>query len=198
MNRSPGLAGVLSVLFPGLGHLYAGARSSALALAAVFLAGIQSVDYSGRELLVLPLLGIWLFGILDAIRVTEEAVRARAEGRQPDLGMDRRWAVGLVLVGAAATLTLIPGLGWAVRLWPLALVWIGVQLLRGKPVLPGFLNPSPDGGGGGGPSGQPAAAGDPVPPVPPAPPAAAADKTPAAPTEAGDAPLAPNGNDERK
>ena len=100
---------MLSVLFPGLGHLYAGARSRALALAAVFLAGIQSVDYSGRELLVLPLLGIWLFGILDAIRVTEEAVRARAEGRQPDLGMDRRWAVGLVLVGAAATLTLIPG-----------------------------------------------------------------------------------------
>lgn len=142
MNRSPGLAGVLSVLFPGLGHLYGGATTRAVALAAVFFALIQSMSYAGHGLLVLPLLGIWLFGILDAIRVTEETVRARAEGRTAEVGLDRRWAIGLVLVGAVATLTIIPGLGWAVRLWPLALLWIGYQLLRGRPVLPDFLNPA--------------------------------------------------------
>ena len=96
-------------------------------------------------------------------------MRARAEGRQPDLGMDRRWAVGLVLVGAAATLTLIPGLGWAVRLWPLALVWIGVQLLRGKPVLPGFLNPSPTAAEAAAPRGSLPSPGIPFPPLPPQP-----------------------------
>ncbi len=139
MNRSPAIAGVLSVLFPGLGHLYAGAVSRGFALAAIFFATLQTVIHTGFAAGGLAVLGIWLFGILDAVRVAEETAQARAEGRRPDISLDRSWALGLVLVGAVAILAVIPGIGWTARLWPLLLLWIGVQHLRGRPVIPGFL-----------------------------------------------------------
>ena len=142
MNRSPALAGVLSVLFPGLGHFYAAAPGRALALAAAFVALFQAANRTDAGLFVLGLLVVWLFGIVDAVRVTEETIRARAQGRAKRVGLDRRWAVGLVIVGVFATLPLIPGVSWAVRLWPIVLVWIGIQLLRGRPIVPGLPDPA--------------------------------------------------------
>ena len=166
MNRSPGLAGVLSVLFPGLGHLYAGATARGLALAAGFIAMVQGELVAGG-------LAVWVFGIVNAIRTTEELVRASGEGRPAALSLDRNWAAGLVVAGVIATLALVPGLEWAVRLWPLALVWVGLQLFRGRPVVPGF----PD---------TPAQGSD-----------TAAGSAPPAPPPPADAPLVPE-NDERQ
>lgn len=152
MKRSPGLAGVLSVPLPGLGHLYAGATARGLALAAVFIAMVQA------ELAVV--FAVWIFGIVNAIRTTEELVQASREGRPAAVSLDRNWATGLVVAGVIATLALVPGLEWAVRLWPLALVWVGLQLFRGRPVIPGFPDTPADG------AGTPAAS--PAPPPPPA------------------------------
>ena len=131
MNRSPGLAGVLSVVLPGLGHLYAGATARGLALAAAFVALLQG------DALIAAVIAVWIFGIVNAIRTTEEVVRAHAEGRPAAVALDRNWAVGLMGAGVIATLTMIPELEWALRLWPLLLVWIGFQLLRGRPLIPG-------------------------------------------------------------
>ena len=163
MNRSPGLAGVLSVVFPGLGHLYAGATARGLALAGVFIALLQ-------EELVPFVLAVWIFGIVNAIRTAEEIVRAHAEGRTAALSLDRNWATGLMAAGALATLALIPDLEWALRFWPLLLVWIGFRLYRGQPVIPGAPGPqaaapaTPRHAGEAGPTA-------PAPDGPPAPPA---------------------------
>ena len=174
MNRSPGLAGVLSVIFPGLGHLYAGATARGLALAGAFIALLQ-------EELVPFVLAVWVFGIVSAIRTAEEIVRAHAEGRPAAVALDRNWATGLMAAGVLATLALIPDLEWALRFWPLLLVWIGFRLYRGQPVIPGSPGPSAAGAtpprSGVEPGGTaPAADGSPSPP-------GAADLQPAKPAE---------------
>ena len=160
MNRSPGLAGVLSVLFPGLGHLYAGATARGLALAGAFIALL-------REELVPFVLAVWIFGIVNAIRTAEEIVRAHAEGRPAAVSLDRNWATGLMAAGVLATLALLPG---ALRFWPLLLVWIGFRLYRGQPVLPGSAGAPAGAPGAAPPAERPetAPAADP-PPAPPAP-----------------------------
>ena len=136
MNRSPAIAGVLSVVFPGLGHFYAGANHRAVALGAVCVAFLQAVNYTGGTLLMLAIPAVWLFGIVDAIRAAEETARAAAAGRPPEVGIDRDWAVALVAAGVVCTFAVIPGLEFATRLWPLALVAVGIQILRGQPILP--------------------------------------------------------------
>ena len=162
MNRSPGLAGVLSVVFPGLGHLYAGATARGLALAGTFIALLQ-------EELVPFVVAVWIFGIVNAIRTAEEIVRAHAEGRPAAVSLDRNWATGLMAAGVLATLALIPDLEWALRFWPLLLVWVGFRLYQGQPVIPGSAA-APGGAAG---AGRPAEQPDPAPAAgpPPAPPA---------------------------
>ncbi len=179
MKRSPGLAGVLSVVMPGLGHLYAGATARGFALAAVFFALLQAtVREPGILIAGIPV--VWLFGIVDAIRVAEETVLADAAGRAPKFGLDRRWALGLVAAGVLATLALIPGIFWVLRLWPLALVWVGVQFLRGRPILPELPKslrgvpgaptrpdpPAPDAPAPGPSASDPPASDPPAPPTP--------------------------------
>ena len=137
MNRSPAAAGVLSVVFPGLGHLYGGAAHRAVALAAVFVALLQAAIHNAG-LIVLALPAVWLFAIVDAVRVAEESARAHDEGRTAEFRLDRNWAVGLVAAGVICTFAVIPGFEFVARLWPLALVGIGVQMLRGRPVVPRF------------------------------------------------------------
>ena len=138
MNRSPAVAGVLSVVFPGLGHLYGGATHRAVALGAVFVALLQAAIHGRGGLIVLALPAVWLFAIVDALRVAEESARAQAEGRRAVFSLDRNWAVALVAAGILCTLAVIPGLEFVARLWPLALVVIGIQMLRGRPVVPRF------------------------------------------------------------
>ena len=136
MNRSPGIAGILSVVFPGLGHLYAGATARGLALAGGFLAFLQGAVNHATAIAAPALFLVWLFGILDATRVTEMMIRSRAEGRDPEIGLDHRWAMGLVFAGAVAVLSLVEQFAWVIHLWPLLLVWVGVQMLRGQPIVP--------------------------------------------------------------
>lgn len=160
MNRSPAAAGVLSVVFPGLGHLYGGATHRAVALGAVFVALLQAAVH-GQPWLLMAMAAVWLFSIVDATRVAEESARARAEGRRAVFGLDRNWAVALVAAGIICTLAVIPGVAFVARLWPLALVVIGIQMLRGRPVVPRFGEGAAPGTPGAPPPG-PAAGTPPV------------------------------------
>ena len=108
------------------------------------------------------MIAVWIFGIVNAIRTTEEIVRAFAEGRPADLSLDRNWAIGLMGAGVLAVLGLVPELEWAMRLWPLVLVWIGFQLFRERPVIPGSSDPPAGGSGASGTAGA-APAADPPP-----------------------------------
>lgn len=174
MNRSPAVAGVLSVVFPGLGHLYGGATHRAVALGAVFVALLQAAVHNQGGLIVLAMPAVWLFAIVDAIRVAEESARARAEDRTAIFRLDRNWAVALVAAGIICTLAVIPGLAFAARLWPLALVVIGIQMLRGRPVVPRFGEGAAPGAASPPPPGPAAGAPTFTPPGAPEPPGAGA------------------------
>ena len=72
-KKSPGLAGVLSAIFPGLGHLYLGLYQRAFKIAAAFVVCIWlvSVGFMGGHMAPLFGMGIafvWFFGIIDAVR----------------------------------------------------------------------------------------------------------------------------------
>ena len=187
MNRSPGIAGILSVVFPGLGHFYAGATPRGFALAGGFLAFLQgAVNHATATAIAAPALFlVWLFGIVDAIRVTEETIRARAAGEEPDVGLDRRWAIGLVVAGGIAVLSLVEQFTWLIHLWPLLLIWSGVQMLRGQPIVP-------DGAAFARLVNRPPEPEDPAPP--PSPPLAPAPP-PAAPEPDDDIEVEPDGAD---
>ena len=161
MNRSPAIAGVLSVFFPGLGHLYAGANRRALALAVMFAASLHGAISGGGGPLVAAIPALWLFAIVNAVRVTEAMTRANREGRAAETGLDNRWSTALVVTGLLAALAVIPGGAWVLRLWPLLLVWVGVQLFRGKPVLPWIESRAPEPPRPPEPPGESAAPGEP-------------------------------------
>jgi hypothetical protein len=72
-KKSPGLAGVLSAIFPGLGHLYLGLYQRAFKIAAAFVGCIWlvTVNFMGGHLTPLFGMGIafvWFFGIIDSVR----------------------------------------------------------------------------------------------------------------------------------
>ncbi|MGZ8438802.1 MAG: LCP family protein, partial [Candidatus Limnocylindrales bacterium] len=126
--RSPFAAAFLSLLFPGLGHLYAGAPSRALAFAAApilviaLLAGIvlrlNRIELVGLALNPFLLTSVFaanliallyrLVAIIDAYRVAEfmNAVRASGDGR---LGRARLPRQPLSVAGLLAVLLVMAG-----------------------------------------------------------------------------------------
>jgi hypothetical protein len=112
-KKSPGLAGVLSGLFPGLGHLYLGLYQRAFKIAGAFVGCIwlTTVGFMGGHLV--PLLGmgiafVWFFGIIDAVRQAKainsghvEAGSLAAPARRASESMaGLTWGVILVGIGA--------------------------------------------------------------------------------------------------
>jgi hypothetical protein len=72
-KKSPGLAGVLSAIFPGLGHLYLGLYQRAFKIAGAFVVCIWAVSSGFMGGHMAPLFGmgiafVWFFGIIDAVR----------------------------------------------------------------------------------------------------------------------------------
>jgi hypothetical protein len=72
-KKSPGLAGVLSGIFPGLGQLYLGLYQRSFKIAAAFIGSIWIVSSGFMNGHLNPIFGmaiafIWFFGIIDAVR----------------------------------------------------------------------------------------------------------------------------------
>jgi len=72
-KKSPGLAGILSAIFPGLGQLYLGLYQRAFKIAAAFAGCIWIVSAGMFNGHLTPVFGmgiafIWFFGIIDAVR----------------------------------------------------------------------------------------------------------------------------------
>lgn len=72
-KKSPGLAGILSAIFPGLGQLYLGLYQRAFKIAASFAGCIWIVSADAFHGNLTPIFGmgiafIWFFGIIDAVR----------------------------------------------------------------------------------------------------------------------------------
>lgn len=139
-KKSPGLAGLLSI-FPGVGHLYLGLYSRALAFAGAFVLCIWMAHRAGE--FFGPLVAfVWFFGIIDAVRQAKAInVGQVAEGGFAPEKQIRRAASG---VGALTWGVILIGLGslWLIDRYveidwsfmedwggPLALILLGFVLI---------------------------------------------------------------------
>lgn len=146
MKRSPAAAVWLSLL-PGLGHIYVGqalpnpeARKAYVTKG--FLYGLMTVGLiyltdqtDGPFGILIPI--FWVYVMLDAHRSTVEANRAIEAGEQtpPSKAMNGTPWLGWSAVSLGALLLLNNlfdfDFDWLWRFWPLALILVGVKLIRG-------------------------------------------------------------------
>lgn len=142
--KSPGLAGLLSFLLPGLGHVYVGYYQRGITIALVFAALITTIS-SGLLDGLEPLLGIAigftvLFNIIDANRLAHfynRALQGGGAAELPDLqGLprDRGSVAGgavLVVLGALMLLNRLFdfSLEWVADWWPVGVIVLGVWLI---------------------------------------------------------------------
>ena len=128
--KSPGLALLLSVLFPGAGQIYNGQPAKAF----VFFFGVFGSIYATATVEALPyaflIPFVFIYSLIDAWR-SAVAINARAAGGAIELEEDGfespAWGAGLVAIG---TLLLLNNLGWLrlaslQRYWPLLLIAAG-------------------------------------------------------------------------
>jgi hypothetical protein len=148
-KKSPGLAGFLSAIFPGLGQLYLGLYQRAFKIAGTVVVCIWliTVDFMGGHLT--PLLGLaimffWFFGIIDSVRqakaINAGYVEAGGLASEKTLRVAREstssltWGVILVGIGTLWLLDRYVDLDafWAVVgdwLAPVAFILFGVILI---------------------------------------------------------------------
>jgi hypothetical protein len=149
-KKSPGLAGILSGIFPGLGHLYLGLYQRSFKVAAAFVGCIWIVSTGFMNGHLTPIFGmgiafIWFFGIIDAVRqakaINSGYVEAGGLASEKTLIAARRestssltWGVILVGIGSLWLLDRYADLDafWAVVedwLAPASFILFGVILI---------------------------------------------------------------------
>lgn len=136
MKRNPTTAFWLSVL-PGLGHIYLGQVAKGVLFAVLFVALINLAD-DGPDAFGILIPVYWLVVMLDAHRSTQELNRLIDSGGKPpdplSLSLSQWWGWSLLGVGL---LLLLSNLGlldldWVWQFWPLALILLGLKLVRQK------------------------------------------------------------------
>jgi len=139
-KKSPGLAGLLSI-FPGVGHLYLGLYSRALAFAGAFIFCIWMADRAGE--FFGPLIAfVWFFGLIDAVRqakainlgqVAEGGFAPEKQIRRAASGTGAlTWGVILVGLGSLWLIDRYVEIDWSfMEDWggPLALIVLGFVLI---------------------------------------------------------------------
>ena len=149
-KKSPGLAGILSAIFPGLGQLYLGLYQRAFKIAAVFAGCIWIISsdmFGGRSA---PIFGLgiaftWFFGIIDAVRQAKaiNSGYVDAGGLAAPDGVVRvkrestaslTWGVILVGIGTLWLIDRYVDLDWfwaAVEDWlaPVSFILLGIVLI---------------------------------------------------------------------
>ncbi|MEO8348698.1 MAG: hypothetical protein ABI610_07285 [Acidobacteriota bacterium] len=150
-KKSPGLAGILSAIFPGLGQLYLGLYQRAFKIAAAFAGCIWLVTATDRfHGNVAPLFGMgiaftWFFGIIDAVRQSKAinagyvnagglAASERVARVKRESTASLTWGVILVGIGTLWLIDRYVDLDWfwaAVEDWlaPVSFILLGVILI---------------------------------------------------------------------
>lgn len=131
LPKSPGVALLLSLLFPGIGQVYNGQPAKAFFFFFGFVGsiyGVAEMDSPFPFAFLIPF--VLLYNLVDAWR-SAAAINARAMGGEPieeeNAVESPAWGAGLVLVGAAL---LANNLGWISlaalqRFWPVLLIVAG-------------------------------------------------------------------------
>jgi hypothetical protein len=142
--KSPVLAGVLSGLIPGLGHVYLGYTQRGFVHALIF-AGVIAMLSSGNARHMEPLFGIflgffWFYNIIDAVRRAHFINHALAgmgpvelprDMQMPSIGGSIFGGVLITFVGLVFLLRtrFDVDLDWLVDWWPAFIVAFGLYLI---------------------------------------------------------------------
>ena len=145
-RKSPVAAAILSVFFPGLGHLYLGLYQLAFSIAAAFvlLIWLVSVSFFGGHLTPAFGLGIafvWFFGLIDSVRRANAINLGYLAEQNPEYGILSRigqgtgaltWGVILVGLGSLWLLDRYVEIDWTfMEDWgaPVAFILLGLILV---------------------------------------------------------------------
>jgi TM2 domain-containing membrane protein YozV len=143
--KSPALAGILSVIFPGAGALYNGNYLKGIIMIIVF-AGLVSIQgRGGQPFVALLLAGFYIFQIIDAIneakstRILTETTTAGASSPAKTGGDNEvaaasgsiSWGIILILLGSLFLLANFDIISYEsfIDYWPLILVGLGLKLV---------------------------------------------------------------------
>ena len=141
--KSPAVAAILSVIFPGAGALYNGLITKGILYILIF-AGLVSIQDGpgGQPFKALILAGFYIFQIIDAIN-NAKAINLAAAGEKPaEAGKTDFipeimpsgsifWGAALIVIGALALLANFDVITWEKLwdFWPVAVIVIGLKLV---------------------------------------------------------------------
>ncbi len=134
-KKLPGIAAFLSILFPGLGTVYAGKTLKGIAYMLIFAGTIYSIAAGGpATFLGLFLAGFYLFAIVDAYNDAKKA-QGEIEVSQPPAPAEAdkliRSGIFWLLVGILLQLITLDVLDLSelIRFWPVILIGFGLYLI---------------------------------------------------------------------
>lgn len=135
LAKSPGLALFLSILFPGLGHIYVGAYDRALMVIGGIGVSIWAIVHSEGRLwpLAFAIAFAYFFSIFDAYREAQIANLAGEELPKPQRQGDGRLMFGVFLT-VVASIVIADNFGlfdvrWVYDWWPVFVLLIGVYFI---------------------------------------------------------------------
>jgi hypothetical protein len=135
LAKSPGLALFLSILCPGLGHIYVGNYERALMIIGGIGVSIWAMVHSNGELwpLAFAIAFAYFFSIFDAYREAQIANLAGLELPKPQRQGEGRLMFGIFL-SVVAILVLADNLGlfdirWFYEWWPVLVLLIGIYFI---------------------------------------------------------------------
>jgi TM2 domain-containing membrane protein YozV len=141
--KSPAVAAILSVIFPGAGALYNGLITKGILYILIF-AGLVSIQDlpGGQPFKALLLAGFYIFQVIESIN-NAKAINLVAAGQKPEeLATSELitqaipsgsifWGIVLIVIGVLGILANFDVIYWETlwRLWPVAVIVIGLKLI---------------------------------------------------------------------
>ncbi len=118
-EKSPVVASFLSLLFPGIGSLYAGKTYKGLAFMAIFIYTVHALSWCSGS--VGFLIALWGFAALEAYNDVDGRVYS------PDTG----WGIFWIVLGVSLLLVSLNFFEFRLfsRLWPVLVIGLGIYLI---------------------------------------------------------------------
>jgi TM2 domain-containing membrane protein YozV len=140
--KSPVLAAILSVIFPGTGALYNGQIGKGILYIILFAGLITMQDHGGQPFVALLLAGFYIFQVIESINTAKAINQAALSGKPeaapatliPEIANPQGsifWGAVLVVLGGVLLLANFDVLSYETifDFWPLAVIGLGLKLV---------------------------------------------------------------------
>jgi len=140
--KSPALAAILAVIFPGTGALYNGQVGKGILYILLFAGLISMQDHGGQPFIALLLAGFYIFQIIESVNTAKAINQAALSGKPapatasvvPEIAGPQGsifWGAVLVVLGGVLLLANFDVLSYETifDFWPLAVIALGLKLV---------------------------------------------------------------------